>query len=139
TVLFSTVSTMQFSATVATPQPGDPHDTYREFDLALRRVVVHALAEAMKEAITAPPLTLVETGPNSQLLVMLTDVLGQIEVSDDFQKTKYAAALKLVEYLGQADAMESELRLLEREDAEGLLGRRFDTYEQIDAALEAFV
>ena len=34
TVLFSTVSTMQFSATVATPQPGDPHDTYIEFDLA---------------------------------------------------------------------------------------------------------
>src|SRR5690606_3589265 len=85
------------------------------------------------------PLTLVETGPNSQLLVMLTEVLGQIEVSDDFQKTKYAAALKLVEYLGQADAMESERRRLARAAAPGLMGRRSDTYEQIDAALEAFV
>ncbi|MFU7547892.1 phosphotransferase, partial [Pseudomonas paraeruginosa] len=88
TVLFSTVSTMQFSATVATPQPGDPHDTYIEFDLALRRVVVHALAEAMGIAIETPSLTLVEAGANAQLLTMLADVVGKIEVSDEFQRSR---------------------------------------------------
>jgi aminoglycoside phosphotransferase (APT) family kinase protein len=139
TVLFSTVSAMQFSATVATPRPGDPHDTYIEFDLALRRVVAHALAEAMGVAIEAPPLVLIEAGPNARLLTMLEDAVGQIEVSDDFQKSRRAAALKLVEYLGRADAMEVELRRLEREDAEGLLGRRFEDHGQIDAALEVFV
>ncbi|MCO1693404.1 phosphotransferase family protein [Pseudomonas aeruginosa] len=139
TVLFSTVSTMQFSATVATPQPGDPHDTYIEFDLALRRVVVHALAEAMGIAIEAPSLTLVEAGANAQLLTMLVDAVGQIEVGDDFQASRRTAALKLVEYLGRADAMEVELRRLEREDAEALLGRRFEDPGQIDLALEAFV
>ncbi|MNN87759.1 hypothetical protein D3C81_2053560 [compost metagenome] len=35
--------------------------------------------------------------------------------------------------------MEVELRRLEREDAEGLLGRRFEDHGQIDAALEVFV
>ncbi|HHQ2900908.1 TPA: phosphotransferase family protein [Pseudomonas aeruginosa] len=139
TVLFSTVSTMQFSATVATPQPGDPHDTYIEFDLALRRVVVHALAEAMGIAIETPSLTLVEAGANAQLLTMLADVVGKIEVSDEFQRSRRAAALKLVEYLGRADAMELELQRLEREEAEALLGRRFENHGQIDAALEAFV
>jgi len=139
TVLFSTVSTMQFSATVATPQPGDPHDTYIEFDLALRRVVVHALAEAMGIAIEKPSLTLVEAGANAQLLTMLVDAVGQIEVGDDFQASRRTAALKLVEYLGRADAMEVELRRLEREDAEALLGRRFEDPAQIDVALEAFV
>jgi len=139
TVLFSTVSTMQFSATVATPQPGAPHDTYIEFDLALRRVVVHALAEAMGIAIETPSLALVEAGANAQLLTMLADAVGQIEVGDDFQASRRTAALKLVEYLGRADAMEVELRRLEREDAEALLGRRFEDPAQIDVALEAFV
>ena len=139
TVLFSTVSTMQFSATVATPQPGDPHDTYIEFDLALRSVVVHALAEAMGIAIETQSLTLVEAGANAQLLTMLADVVGKIEVSDEFQRSRRAAALKLVEYLGRADAMELELQRLEREEAEALLGRRFENHGQIDASLEAFV
>lgn len=35
--------------------------------------------------------------------------------------------------------MEVELRRLEREDAEALLGRRFEDPAQIDVALEAFV
>ncbi|HEJ5886502.1 TPA: phosphotransferase family protein, partial [Pseudomonas aeruginosa] len=74
-----------------------------------------------------------------QLLTMLVDAVGQIEVGDDFQASRRTAALKLVEYLGRADAMEVELRRLEREDAEALLGRRFEDPGQIDLALEAFV
>ena len=35
--------------------------------------------------------------------------------------------------------MELELQRLEREEAEALLGRRFENHGQIDAALEAFV
>jgi type II secretory pathway predicted ATPase ExeA len=100
---------------------------------------VHALAEAMGIAIETPSLTLVEVGANAQLLTMLADAVGRIEVSDEFQKSRRAAALKLVEYLGRADAMELELRRLEREEAEVLLGRRFEDHGQIDAALEAFV
>src|SRR5690606_35169455 len=63
TALFSTVSAMQFSCTVATPQPGDPHDTYTEFDIALRRVVVHALAEAMGVPLETPALDIATQGP----------------------------------------------------------------------------
>ena len=139
TVLFSTVSTMQFSATVATPQPGDPHDTYIEFDIALRRVVVHALAEAMGIAIETPQLPIVSAGPNAQLLMMLADAVEQIEVSSDFQKSKRTAAGKIVEYLSKADAMALHLQHVEQSDVEKLLGLRFDEYGQIDEALEAFV
>jgi aminoglycoside phosphotransferase (APT) family kinase protein len=139
TALFATVSTLQFSASVATPQPGDPHDTYTEFDIALRRVVVHALAEAMGVALQKPDLEIVGTGPNAQLLTMLTDALAQVEVASDFQKTKLRAVGKLVEYLGRGDAMELHLRKLEQQDAQALLDRTFSDYSEIDAALEAFV
>jgi len=130
---------MQFSASVATPQPGDPHDTYAEFDLALRRVVVHALAEAMGVALQTPTLDIVSSGPNAALLTMLADALAQVEVSSDFQKTKLRAVSKLVEYLGRGDAMELHLRELEQQEAQDLLDRTFSGYNEIDAALEAFV
>lgn len=139
TLLFATVSTLQFSASVATPQPGDPHDTYAEFDLALRRVVVHALAEAMGVPLQTPVLDIVDSGPNAQLLTMLTDALAQVEVASDFQQTKLRAVGKLVEYLGRGDAMELRLRELERQEAQTLLDRTFADYSDIEAALEAFV
>lgn len=139
TALFATVSTMQFSASVATPQPGDPHDTYTEFDIALRRVVVHALAEAMGVPLQTPKLDMVSSGPNAQLLTMLADALAQVEVGSDFQKTKLRAVSKLVEYLGRGDAMELHLRELEQQEAQVLLDHTFSDYSEIDAALEAFV
>lgn len=139
TVLFSTVSTMQFSATIATPQPGDPHDTYIEFDIALRRVVVHALAEAMGIAIETPDLDIKTDGPNAQLLLMLKDALEQLEVSSEFQKSKRQSVAKLVEYLTCADAMALQLLEIDQAEVEALLDRRFDDCSQLDAALEAFV
>ncbi|MBD1586160.1 phosphotransferase family protein [Pseudomonas typographi] len=139
TVLFATVSTLQFSATVATPQPGDPHDTYIEFDIALRRVVVHALAEAMGIAIETPALDIVTHGPNAALLAMLADAVEQLEVHGEFQQSKRRAVSKIVEYLGRADAMALRLQRLDQQEVETLLGRRFDDNGQIDAALEAFV
>lgn len=139
TALFATVSTMQFSASIATPQPGDPHDIYTEFDIALRRVVVHALAEAMGVALETPQLVVVENGPNAQLLTMLNDALAQVEVASEFQQTKLRAVSKLVEYLGRGDAMELRLRQLELEEAQTLLDRTFARWEDIDPALEAFV
>jgi aminoglycoside phosphotransferase (APT) family kinase protein len=139
TALFATVSTLQFSASVATPQPGDPHDIYTEFDLALRRVVVHALAEAMGVALQTPTLEIADSGPNAQLLTMIGDALAQVEVASEFQKTKLLAVSKLVEYLGRGDAMELHLRELELQEAQELLDRGFSDYSEIDAALEAFV
>jgi hypothetical protein len=139
TALFATVSTMQFSASVATPQPGDPHDTYTEFDIALRRVVVHALAEAMNVPLQTPSLDIVSSGPNAQLLSMLADALAQVEVGSDFQQTKLRAVSKLVEYLGRGDAMELHLRELEQQEVQVLLDRTFSDYAEIDVALEAFV
>lgn len=139
TVLFSTVSTLQFSSTVDNPQPGDPHDVYIEFDLALRRVVVHALAEAMGVAIETPQQMLHVDGPNQALLKMLNDALAQLTIDDPFQQSKLTAVHKLVEYLGCADAMTLSLQAQDRLEAEALLGRRLDDPQQLDAALEAFV
>ncbi|WP_150304369.1 phosphotransferase family protein [Pseudomonas saliphila] len=139
TLLFSTVSTMQFSSTVATPKPGDPHDTYIEFDIALRRVVVHALAESMGVAIETPATPVKPQGPNAELLSMLSDAVEQVEAADPFQKTKLNAVRKIVEYLGKADAMMLELQAQDMREAEALIGQRFDHHQEMELALESFV
>lgn len=139
TALFSTVSAMQFSATVATPQPGDPHDTYIEFDIALRRVVVHAMAEAMGAEIAPPAINIVEHGPNAELLNMLTDAVNQVQIEDEFQQTKLNAVRKIVEYLGRADAMINQLQAVDMQEAGVLLGCSFAHHDEMEAALERFV
>ncbi|WP_296261213.1 MULTISPECIES: phosphotransferase family protein [unclassified Pseudomonas] len=139
TVLFATVSTLQFSSTVATPQPGDPHDTYLEFDLALRRVVVHALAEAMGVPIIAAQQTLQAQGPNHGLLTMLSDALAQVWIDDPFQQSRLTSVNKLVEYLSCADAMTLTLQAQDRQEAQTLLGHDLAHGQSLDAALETFV
>lgn len=139
TVLFATVSTLQFSSTVATPQPGDPHDTYLEFDLALRRVVVHALAEAMGVPITAAQQNLQRQGPNHGLLTMLSDALAQVSIDDPFQQSRLTSVNKLVEYVRCADAMTLTLQAQDRQEAQALLGHGLEHGQSLDAALEAFV
>ncbi|MNI12945.1 hypothetical protein D3C73_661520 [compost metagenome] len=44
-----------------------------------------------------------------------------------------------MEYLGRGDAMELHLRALEQQEAQALLDRTFSDYDEIEAALEAFV
>lgn len=139
TVLFSTVSAMQFSSTVATPKPGDPHDTYVEFDIALRRVVVHALSESMGIPIPRPSINIHTQGPNAPLISMLADAVEQVEATETFQQTKLNAVRKIVEYLGKADAMTLHLQAQYQKEAEQLLGQRFKTSEALDEALESFV
>ena len=139
TVLFSTVSAMQFSSTVATPKPGDPHDTYVEFDIALRRVVVHALSESIGIPIPRPSIDIHTQGPNAPLISMLADAVEQVETTETFQKTKLNAVRKIIEYLGKADAMTLHLQAQDQKEAEHLLGQKFETPEALDEALETFV
>ena len=139
TALFSTVSAMQFSSTVTSPESGAPHDTYIEFDIALRRVIVHSLAECMGVDLVKPQQEIADQGPNRDLLMMLSDAVEHIHVADDFQKTKLNAVRKLVEYLGKADAMMPQLQRQDLEEANALLGEKFNSVELMEAGLERFV
>lgn len=138
-VLFFIVSIMQFFVIVVMLQFGDLYDIYIEFDLVLCCVVVYVLVEVMGIVIEVLLLIFVEVGVNVQLLMMFVDVVGQIEVGDDFQVFWCIVVFKLVEYLGCVDVMEVELWCLEWEDVEVLLGWCFEDFGQIDFVFEVFV
>lgn len=137
TVQFSTLSTMMIAGAVADPQPGGPHAVYLEWDLALRRSMIQALAEAMGiERPSAPPPPPPHAAPED---AMLRDAIGAIVAADPVAESNRAAALDLAEYLARAREVEPELTARELKEAEGLTGRSSPTPAEAEAALEAFV
>ena len=137
-VLFSTVSCMQIAGRMSAPNPGDPHDTYLEWDLALKRVLVLILAECMDVQLENPPMSAARPAGNTALLNMLTDAIGQIQVADGMPVARKQSALSLVEYLRRADEMGPWLERMAREEAAPFLGSA-DFGPEFDARLEGFV
>jgi hypothetical protein len=137
--LFSTVSCMQIAGTVAAPKPGDPHDVYLEWDLALRQVLVLILAECLGIELEPPPPGPSGRGRDAVVLDMLADATGQLELSDDLQQARRKSALKLIEYLQRADELGEWLDGAERSEAAQFLGEQGARAPDLSAQLEQFV
>jgi aminoglycoside phosphotransferase (APT) family kinase protein len=137
--LFSTVSCMQIAGRIAAPKPGDPHDVYLEWDLALRRVLVLILAECMHIQLQPPQSVPAPPGGNAALVNMLKDAVEQLQPSDDLQTARRQSALKLMEYFERADELGAWLERTRRDEAEPFLGKDAAQAPDFDARLEAFV
>jgi len=136
--LFSTVSCMQIAGRVSAPSAGDPHDTYLEWDLALKRVLVLILAECMNVQLEKPPIGATPPGGNAALVSMLTDAVEHIQVADDMQMARKKSALNLIEYLRRADEFGPWLDRMARGEAAPFLGAAA-TGPEFHAQLESFV
>jgi aminoglycoside phosphotransferase (APT) family kinase protein len=136
--LFSTVSCMQIAGRLSAPSAGDPHDTYLEWDLALKRVLVLILAECMGIKLEKPPIGKARPGGNAAVLHMLTDAVEQIHVADDMQLARKKSAQNLLEYLRRGDEFGSWLDRLSREEAVPFLGAAAEEPD-FDARLEEYV
>jgi aminoglycoside phosphotransferase (APT) family kinase protein len=136
--LFSTVSCMQIAGRISTPKSGDPHDTYLEWDLALKRVLVLILAECMNVRLETPRIGTAAPAGNAAILNMLKDAVEQIQVAEDMQAARKKSALNLVEYLLRADDLGHWLERTSRDEAAQLLGPAAEGPE-FEARLEAFV
>ncbi len=136
--LFSTVACMQFIGTLVNPNPGDPHDVYLEWALALRRTLLNALADAMGVQLQVPQPLQSGIGANRNLYVMLEDMLGRIEAADPMADSIKTQAGRLLEYAREVDGFGLELSQLALQDAEPLVGKCADMNDMM-ARLEAFV
>jgi aminoglycoside phosphotransferase (APT) family kinase protein len=139
TVQFATLSTMMISGAVADPQPGAPHAVYLEWDLALRRVMIQALAECMGMAVSAEPAPAIATTGDAPVIVMLRDAFEQVEVDDPMQVSRRRSALQLVEYLERVRSAEPQLTAQALEEVSDLLGRSFTDWRDAETELERFV
>lgn len=139
TLMFATLGAMQFTGTVARPKPGDPHAVYLEFDLALRQVMLLAMARLMGQSLVAQGPLLAAEGDNAVLITKLTDTLARITPATPLDASQQDAAAKLLEWLSCADRGGPEMRRRDIADASMLLGHAFDNWPAAEAALEAYV
>lgn len=139
TLQFSTLSTMMIAGAVADPKPGEPHAVYLEWDLALRRVVLHGLAECMGQSLpTIPPAVLVSP-PADPLVAMLRDTLSRIVSDDPLQSSHRERAAELVEYLHQTHLFEKTFGAQELDEISQMVGKELADRPAADAELEGFV
>ena len=136
---FSLLGTMQFTGTVARPEPGDPHAVYLQFDLALRRSILLALSH-----LSGVPLPELEplpqrTGDNAALIAKLADTVASIAPLDALAGSQKAAALELVEWVERADAFRAKVVRRDIADVSAALDKSFADWPSAEAALEQHV
>lgn len=137
--LFATVACMQFVGSITDPQPGDPHDVYVEWDIALRRSLINVLAEQLGVEIPVPEPVTHKEGSHTALLTMLGDSIDKIGPAKPIDEQSQAAAKRLVEYYTRLDQVEDQLMSLAREDAAALLGDQYSDAADLDAQIEEFI
>ena len=136
--LFSTVACMQFIGTVANPTPGDPHDVYLEWSLALRKTLINALADCMQITLpTTPPLPK-QSAVRAPLLEMIADQMTQIEAVDGLAQAALQSSQRLVEYAHQVARVGAQIDRLSMAEAAALIGATTDIAEA-NEKLEQFV
>lgn len=137
-LVFATLGTMQFTGTVADPNPGDPHSVYLEWDLSLRRTILLALAELTGVALPEPS---VEPGPGNfpALIKALEDTISTIGTAEAIDESRKTQALELVEWLRHEDRMGDYARQRDIANIATYLGRGFESIGAAEEALEAHV
>ncbi len=133
---FSLLGTMQFTGTVANPEPSDPHSVYLQFDLALRRSILLALSKLSDVPLPELPELSPRKGDNAALIAKLADTVSSIGTADELAASQKAQALELVEWAERADAYRGEVVRQDIADVTELLGEDFADWPSAEAALE---
>jgi aminoglycoside phosphotransferase (APT) family kinase protein len=136
--VFATVACMQFIGTIANPKPGDPHDIYLEWVLALRRSLVNALAASIDVALVPPPPLQTVGDASGKLYFMLDDMNRRIVPADEMAGATQKSAARLVEYAERVSLYGPQLEVLALSDAEALLGK-CGSFAEMEARLEDLV
>jgi aminoglycoside phosphotransferase (APT) family kinase protein len=136
--VFATVACMQFAGAIKNPKPGDPHDVYMEWDLALRKTLLNALGKNLQIPLPVPAPIAVPVGEQRALLTMLTDLVAQLSGTSAQQMAEQRAVARMAEYLQRYLACQPELDRLAILEAEPFVGPQ-PTLAAMETALELFV
>jgi len=136
---FSLLGTMQFTGTVARPEPGDPHAVYLQFDLSLRRSILLALSKLSGFAMPDLAPLKERTGDNATLIAKLTETVADIAPRDAMADAQKAQALELAEWAERADTYRADVVAQDIADVSDALGQTFADWPAAEAALERHV
>jgi hypothetical protein len=139
TVRFGLVTPLATAHVVADPPPGAELIQYLAWYLVYGRlcleVMAHLLGLALEPVALPEPVTTRHSTAHAALVAMLAP---KPEL-DPFQAYQLRAARRVAHYLKQAELLGPALEAQDRDEVAAILGHRPDSWEQADAALEAFV
>lgn len=136
--VFATVACMQFIGTIANPKPGDPHDVYLEWVLALSRSLINALAANIDVALVPPPPLETPGAASAKLFFMIDDMHRRITPADEMAEAMRGSTARLLEYAERVSRYAPQLEALALADAEELIGE-CGSFADMETRLEHFV
>lgn len=139
TLQFGTLGAMQFTGTVGSGKPGDPHATYLEFDIALRQVILQSMRNLTGWSLPEEPPPTERTGDLAVLLSKLGDIVGTIAPATPIDLSHQESAQKLIEWLQRSDRFGAEMRARDIADVARMTGREQAEWQDAMADLEAHV
>ncbi|GAB3101601.1 phosphotransferase family protein [Aestuariicella hydrocarbonica] len=136
--VFSTVACMQFAGAIQNPKPGDPHDVYLEWDLALRRTLLNALAKNVGVTLQTPAKLLEPNKRNQSLHSMIDDMAASFETHNELQQASKECVLRLLDYAQIMDQYADQLDELALTEAVSFVGK-CESMPELQQKLEEFV
>ena len=136
---FTLSNQLAFHDALAEPPPGSDYMTNMQWCAETNIYAMEALAEMLGlelEAV-ATPEPRISTGAVGH--AHLIDWLRHFDAPDDYTQHQFRIFFRLARHLARTDEIGAAIDEANRDDLEGLLGFRPATWQEGDAALEAFV
>jgi len=136
---FTLSNELAFHSALADPAPGSDYMTNLQWCCETNLFAVEALAELL--GIELPAVTIPEgrVGPGAVAFGHLVGELRTIEVADEFAQYRLRTAFRLARHLQRVDEIGDACVAADLDDLHALIGRRPESWQAGDAALEALV
>jgi len=138
-VSFSTVSSLLISNLLFAPTDDTDYFEYFVYYHGSLRIALEGLAEFIEAPLETLPEPEAVTGPQTLHLKMLALAVEQMDATTDMQRYKRSKAAAEVAYLQNVDRYGAAFDSAYLDEIGALLGTRYATVTEAEAALEAFV
>ena len=136
---FTLSNQLAFHSALAEPAPDSDYMTNLQWCCETNLFAVEALAELL--GIELPPVAIPETRSSIAAVAgdHLVAQLRSIQAADEFEQYRLRTAFRLARHLRRVDEIGDACVAADLDDLHAVLGRRPETWQEGDAALEALV
>ena len=136
---FTLSNQLVFHSALASPAPESDYMTNLQWCCETNLFAVEALAELLGIELEPVPLPDARVSYGAIGFGHLVQQLRSIAAADEFEQYRLRGAFRLSRHLARVDEIGDACVAADLDDLRALLGRRPETWQEGDAALEAFV
>lgn len=136
---FTLANQLAFHGALADPPPGSDYMTNLQWCCETNRFAVEALADLLGLELPDVPVPDARTSPAAVGHAHLVQVLRHTEAADEFEQYRLRGGFRLARHLQRSDEIGDAVVDADLDDLHALLGTRASSWQEGDAALEAYV